>query len=137
MYKHIGKKLQALAEIWCLLGVLGSLAAGALLYLVKKPPMDLLYCILIAVGGIIVSILSSWGIYAIGDIHVKLEKLEDKLIPKPNYMSYLNDNQPLRGTCEICGKNTDLINAKIVDNLGTRYRKVCRECFAANGCEEK
>ena len=42
MYKHIGKKLQVLAEIWCILGVLGSLAAGALLYLVKQPPMDLM-----------------------------------------------------------------------------------------------
>ena len=136
MYKHIGKKLQVLAKIWCILGVLGSLAAGTLLYLVKKPPLDLMYCILIAVGGIIISILSSWGIYALGDIHVKLERLENKLIPKPNYMSYLEDNKALRGQCEICGKTTDLINAKIVDNLGTRYRKVCRECFAANHCTE-
>ncbi len=137
MYKHIGKKLKVLAELWCLIGVLGSVAAGALLYLVKKPPMELPYCIAIAVGGIILAILSSWGIYALGDIHAKLERLEDKLIPKPNYMSYLEENQALRGKCEICGKTTDLINAKIVDSLGTRYRKVCKECFAANGCEEK
>ncbi|MCR5565408.1 MAG: hypothetical protein K6F61_01040 [Clostridiales bacterium] len=137
MYKHIGKKLKILAEIWSLLGVLGSIAAGVLLYVVKKPPMELQYCIAIAVGGIVLAILSSWGIYAIGDIHTKLERLEDKLIPKPNYMSYLEENQPLRGQCEICGKTTDLINAKIVDSLGTRYRKVCRDCFTANGCEEK
>ena len=137
MYKHIGKKLKALAEIWCVLGVLGSIAAGVLLYFVKKPPMDLIYCIAIAVGGVIFSILSSWGIYALGDIHAKLERLEDKLIPKPNYMSYLEDKQAMRGPCEICGKTTDLINAKIVDSMGTRYRKVCKECFAANGCEEK
>ena len=137
MYKHIGKKLKVLAVLWCILGVLGSLAAGVLLYLVKKPPMDLKYCIAIGVGGLIVSVLSSWLIYALGDIHVKLEKLEDKLIPKPNYMSYLEDKQATRGPCEICGKTTDLINAKIVDSLGTRYRKVCKECFAANGCQEK
>ena len=137
MYKHIGKKLRVLAEIWCVLGALGSVAAGVLLYLVKKPPMDLKYCIAIAVGGVILFILSSWGIYALGDIHVKLERLEDKLIPKPNYMSYLEDKQAMRGKCEICGKTTDLINAKIVDSLGTRYRKVCKECFAANGCQEK
>lgn len=134
MYKQIGKKLKVLAELWCLVGVLGAVAAGVLLYLGKMP---LWSCIAIGVGGIILAILSSWGIYALGDIHTKLERLEDKLIPKPNYMSYLEDNQPLRGQCEICGKTTDLINAKIVDNLGTRYRKVCRECFAANGCEEK
>lgn len=138
MYKHIGKKLKVLAGIWCVTGVLASITAGVLLrVLTKKPQMDLLYCILIGVGGIILSVLSSWGIYALGDIHVKLERLEDKLIPKPNYMSYLEDKQAMRGPCEICGKTTDLINAKIVDSLGTRYRKVCKECFAANGCEEK
>lgn len=132
MFKGVGKKLKIIAEIWCLLGILGSIAAGVLLYLGK---MELYFCIPIAVGGIVVSILMSWGIYALGDIHVKLDRLEDKLIPKPNYMSYLNDNQALRGKCEICGKTTDLVNAKIVDNLGTRYRKVCKECYAANQCE--
>ena len=137
MFKHIGQKLKAFAEVWCLVGVLGSITAGVLLYLVKKPPLELWMCILIGVGGCVVSVLMSWGIYALGDVHAKLERLEDKLIPKPNYMSYLENNQPLRGQCEICGKTTDLVNAKIVDNLGTRYRKVCRECFAANGCEER
>ena len=134
MYQQIGKKLKVFAEIWCLLGVLGAIAAAVLMYLAKT---ELWICIVTGVGGIAVSILNSWGIYALGDIHTKLERLEDKLIPKPNYMSYLEDNQPLRGQCEICGKTTDLINAKIVDSLGTRYRKVCRDCFAANGCEEK
>ena len=134
MYQHIGTKLKVFAAIWCLLGVLGAIAAVVLMYLAKT---ELWICIVTGVGGIAISILSSWGIYALGDIHVKLERLEDKLIPKPNYMSYLEDNQPLRGQCEICGKTTDLINAKIVDSLGTRYRKVCRDCFAANGCEEK
>ena len=137
MYKHIGKKLKVFAEIWCAVAAIGAILSALMLYLVMKPALDLLYCILIGVGGVIVAVLSSWGIWALGDIHVKLERLEDKLIPKPNYMSYLEENQALRGQCEICGKTTDLINAKIVDNLGTRYRKVCRECFAANGCEER
>ena len=46
------------------------------------------------------------------------------------------ENQSLRGQCEICGKTTDLINAKIVDSLGTRYRKVCKDCFGKNQCQE-
>ena len=118
MYQHIGKKLKVFAGVWCVLGSLGAAAAAVLLCV---SGMQLWTGILIGVGGIIVSILSSWGIYALGD--------------KPNYMSYLEGNQALRGQCEICGKTTDLINAKIVDNLGTRYRKVCRECFSANECE--
>ena len=135
MYKHIGKKLKVFAEIWCILIAIGAILAALMLYLVQKPALDLLYCILIGVGGIAFAILSSWGIYALGDIHAKLERLEDKLIPKPSYMNYMGENQALRGQCEMCGKTTDLINAKIVDNLGTRYRKVCRERFNANMCE--
>ena len=134
MYQHIGKKLKVFAEIWCLLAALGAVAAAVLMYL---GGVQLWICIVTGIGGIAVAVLSSWGIYALGDIHAKLERLEDKLIPKPSYMSYLEDNQPLRGPCEICGKTTDLISAKIVDSLGTRYRKVCRECFAANDCEER
>ena len=133
MYQHIGKKLKVFAEIWCLLAALGAVAAAVLMYL---GGVQLWVCIVTGIGGIAVAVLSSWGIYALGDIHAKLERLEDKLIPKPSYMSYLEDNQPLRGPCEICGKTTDLISAKIVDSLGTRYRKVCRECFAANHCTE-
>ena len=30
MYQHIGKKLKVFAEIWCLLGVLGAIAAAVL-----------------------------------------------------------------------------------------------------------
>ncbi len=137
MFRHVGKKLKAFAEIWCVLLTLGAIAAGVLLYLVKKPAMDLYWCIAIAVGGILLAVISGWGLYALGDIHVKLERLEDKLIPKPNYMSYLEGSQALRGECEICGKTTDLVNAKIVDQMGTRYRKVCKECFAKNKCEEE
>jgi len=133
MFNHIGRKLKVIAAIWGIVGVLGSLAAGVLLYLGKT--LDLLWCIVIGVGGIIVFLLGAMVIYGIGDTHAKLERLEDKLIPKPNYASYLNDNQTyLRGQCEICGKTTDLVNAKIVDKMGTRYRKVCRECYAANDC---
>ena len=132
MYNHIGKKLKALAAAWLIILILGSLAAGTLLYLWKT--LDLYWCIAIAVGGILVALIGSMVMYGIGDTHVKLERLEDKLIPKPSYMSYLDGNQGLRGTCEICGKTTDLVKAKIVDQMGTRYRQVCRECYTANHC---
>ena len=59
-----------------------------------------------------------------------------KLIPKPAYAEYLAGNVPERGACEICGRTTDLIAAKIEDSMGVRYRKVCRDCFAANNATE-
>lgn len=134
MFRHIGRKVRGLAVALSVIGILGSAGAGVYLYAGKV--LELVPCILIGVGGIIVSWLCSWVLYAVGDTHVKLERLEDKLIPKPAYAEYLAGNNALRGTCEICGKTTDLINAKIEDQLGIRYRKVCRECFAKNHCTE-
>ena len=134
MFSHIGKKVKGLAAALCLIGIAGSVGAGVALFLAKILP--LIPCIAIAAGGALVSWLSSWVIYCIGDTHAKIERLEDKLIPKPAYAEYLAGNTPVRGSCEICGRTTDLINAKIEDKMGVRYRKVCRECFAANHCSE-
>ena len=134
MFRHIGRKVRGLAVALCVIGIPGSIGAGVALYLTKT--LGLIPCIAIGVGGAVVSWLCGWVLYAVGDTHVKLERLEDKLVPKPAYAEYLAGNAALRGRCEICGKTTDLISAKIEDQLGTRYRKVCRECFAANQCQE-
>ncbi len=134
MFNHIGRKVKGLAAALCTIGILGSVGAGVALYLTKI--LQLIPCIAIGVGGALVSWLSSWVLFCIGDTHVKIERLEDKLIPKPAYAEYLAGNSPARGTCEICGKTTDLINAKIEDQMGVRYRKVCRECFTAHHCTE-
>ena len=134
MFKHIGRKLKGIAAIWAIVGITGSVAAGVLLYLGKT--LDLLWSIVTGVGGIILFLFGAMVIYGIGDTHAKLERLEDKLIPKPSYAEYLAGSGPVRGACEICGKTTDLINAKIEDRMGTRYRKICKECFAANNATE-
>ena len=129
MFRHIGRKVRGLAVALCVIGIIGSLGAGTALYLLKI--LQLIPCIAIGVGGALISWLSSWVMYCIGDTHVKIGRLEDKLIPKPSYTEYLAGS-----ACEICGRTTDLINAKIEDQMGKRYRKVCKECFAANHCTE-
>ncbi len=135
MFKHIGRKVRGLAMGVCAVGIIGSAAAGVSLYLTKLAGAGV--CIAIAAGGALLSWISSWALYCIGDTHVKIERLEEKLIPKPAYAEYLAGNTPARGACEICGRTTDLIDAKIEDRMGVRYRKVCKECFAANHCTEK
>ena len=134
MFSNIGRKVRGLAAVLCVIGILAAVGAGVFLYFTKL--LELVPCIAIAVGGVLISWLSSWVMYCIGDTHVKIERLEEKLIPKPAYAEYLTGSGSARGTCEICGRTTDLISAKISDQLGTRYRKVCRECFAVNHCEE-
>ena len=134
MFSHIGRKVRGLAVALCVIGILGSVGASVALYLLKV--LQLIPCIAIGVGGALLSWLSAWTLYCIGDTHVKIERLESKLIPKPAYEEYLAGNGPMRGKCEICGKTTDLINAKIEDQMGVRYRKVCKDCFASNHCTE-
>ena len=134
MFSHIGRKVRGLAVALCTIGILGSIGAGVALYLLKV--LQLIPCIAIGVGGALLSWLSAWTLYCIGDTHMKIERLESKLIPKPAYAEYLAGNGPARGKCEICGKTTDLINAKIEDQMGVRYRKVCKACFASNNCTE-
>ena len=156
MFRNIGRKVRGLAVALCVIGILGSIGAGVFLYLTRL--LELIPCIAIAAGGVLVSWLSSWTLYCIGemlrldreqndlgfwtlycigDTHVRIERLEEKLIPKPAYAEYLAGNNPARGKCEICGRTTDLIDAKIEDKMGVRYRRVCRECFAANNCQER
>lgn len=37
--------------------------------------------------------------------------------------------------CEMCDKESiELINVKIIDNMGTRYRKVCSSCYEKYNC---
>lgn len=134
MFTNIGRKVRGQAVALCVIGILGALGAAVFLYLTKI--LDLVPCIIIAAGGVLVAWLSSWVLYCIGDTHVRIMRLEDKLIPKPSYAEYLAGSGPVRGACEICGKTTDLINAKIEDRMGTRYRKICKECFAANNATE-
>ena len=134
MFHQIGRKVRGLAVAVCTIGIIGSLGAGVALYLLKI--LQLIPCIAIGVGGAIVSWLCAGLLYCIGDTNGRVARLEDKLIPKPKYTEYLNTNVALRGQCELCGKNTDLINAKIEDSFGTRYRKVCKECFALNHAEQ-
>jgi len=132
MFKQVGKKLRIFAKALFVLGILASLGGAVALYLLKI--LELPIVLAIGAGGVVVFWILSWTLYAIGDTHARLERMEEKLIPKPSYTDYLASSTPAMAPCEICGRTTDLINAVIRDELGTRYRKVCRECFAAKKC---
>ena len=57
MFSHIGKKVRGLAAAFCVIGILGSVAAGVSLYMTRV--LQLRPCILIAVGGALLSWMSS------------------------------------------------------------------------------
>jgi hypothetical protein len=134
MFKNIGRKVKGLGVAVCIVGMISSVGSAVFLYFTHI--LDWPICVTILVGGLLTSWLSSWIIYCIGDTNVKMEKMMDKLIPKPRYTEYLNNRAGTRGACELCGRTSDLINARIEDQMGTRYRKVCPECFGKYNCTE-
>ena len=136
MYRQIGKKVKGLARTLGWIGILGSIASGIVLYVYRVLPVY--WCALIGVGGALIGYLSSWVLYAIGDTNERMERIESIVTPKPSYMDYIQEVRESRNNqkCEMCGKAvSELIPAKLVDQMGTRYRRVCRECFAAQPFE--
>ena len=131
MFQQSGKRTKGIAFVLASVGILASLAAGLLLFIQKTLPVY--WCIAIALGGILVCYALAIVIYAIGDTQVRVQRMEELVTPKPTYMEYVQDVKSARQQmkCEMCGKSTtELIPGKLVDQMGTRYRKVCRECFS-------
>ena len=61
---------------------------------------------------------------------VKIDGPAADEIPAGAGAAVLSGHAPVKnGKCELCGKeNEDLYSAKIADDLGTRYRIICKEC---------
>ncbi len=66
---------------------------------------------------------------------VKIDGQAAGEIPAGAGAAVLSGHPPVKnGKCELCGKdNEDLYSAKIVDDLGTRYRIICKECASKPG----
>ncbi|MDD7214990.1 MAG: hypothetical protein PUH90_06785 [Clostridia bacterium] len=41
-----------------------------------------------------------------------------------------NKNDTEQGVCALCGKKSNVTYCKIVDSMGTRYRRICADCMA-------
>lgn len=137
MFRNIGRKVRTLAKIICWAGILGSLGFGVYAWQTKLLPL-LPWCVVIGVGGSLFFLLNSWIIYCIGDTNARLVDATAQAEPRPGYAEYLQSPETMAsssGMCEFCGKESNyLTDAKIVDKLGTRYRKVCPECFSKYNC---
>ena len=134
MFRHIGRKVRVLAVILFWLGILASLGFGTYAYLTDLLPLPA--CIASGLGGCIAFWIVSWALYCIGDTNDRIERATEEDTPKPGYMDYIQSPATMTsGACEFCGKESNyLTDAKVTDKLGTRYRKVCPECFRKYHC---
>lgn len=145
-FDNAGRKLQYLAIITMGVGILGSLVSGIVVWY-NSWELGFLYFLLIAGVGSLSSYISSLFIYAFGELVENVASIEDdtghfrKKNMKPDEEMETEKTVKFAqadevGTCELCGlKETKLVNARIEDDLGIRYRKICNECFSKNNCQ--
>ena len=140
MHKNVGGKIKKLSDIVLYVGIGCSVISGVAVMLPGRI-MILLGLVVIAVG-----CFSSWIgsllMYGFGqlvensDKTVMLQKGEnielfyaatEKNSDKPSATADAATNL---GKCDMCGKtNIPVSNCVIKDDLGTRYRNMCAECF--------
>ncbi len=96
-------------------------------------------------GGPLFALISSWLIYGFGILVEKAENEQNTEIKKPYTPPLIANSKTASGSfdetsrigkCQLCDKSVVAITyARIKDNMGTRYRYVCEDCFKKNKCE--
>lgn len=206
MFNNIGERLKTLAKVFAVLGIIGSVISGIVLMSLSEYLIGAGLTTMIS--GSLVSWISSWGMYAMGDTNAKVTEMYNRSFQNAaqnNNNSYItgayfgnasnasskpthlfrcdkcgtmisdypcvncgyrpketvkcpncgidvladeafcsecgtkiigNVKSNATGKCEMCSKdNTPLYKVKIVDDMGTRHRKVCNECLGKYNCQ--
>ena len=145
MFKNIGQTLKTVSSVIMCLGIFFSVVIGGMFLASGEAPG---IGLIILVGGTLISVLSSLVLYGLGqliqntDILVKnTDRTSDQqstqytqyAVQKPDgAQKFVNvpTNLIKSGTCELCGKaDVEVLNCKITDKMGTRYRDLCPACM--------
>ena len=118
MFDDIGTKLKGLAYFSCWIGIFSSMILGIVAIRVR-----IIYGVLIIVLGPLYSWISSWVIYAIGEIAENTQKksinketsknAKAELFLKSNYMNQVSTME--KKHCPHCG---DTVTSKVCDMCG-------------------
>lgn len=89
MFNNIGKKIKTLAKVLCWIGISASVMGGIFTMMLASDIDDILFIIglLIIVLGPLVSWVSSFSLYALGEIVVKLTEISDNISSAPGISS--------------------------------------------------
>lgn len=138
MFDNIGGKIKAVAQVVTWLGIIASVIGGIAIMVSLESPMG----VLVMVGGSLISWLSSLALYGFGQLIENTDIIagRSRINNTPEYVAKVFDKTqsstngiktPTKlGTCELCDKkDVEVVNCKIVDSLGTRYRNICADCM--------
>ena len=139
MFNNIGGKIKTLAKVICWIGIISCIITGIVLMAINDD--FVLIGILTAVVGSLLSWISSFVLYGFGQLVENSDVIANRNIH--NHTDSTNSSNSLphsspnfipsdkieTGKCEMCeADNVEVVNCKIVDDMGTRYRKLCFNC---------
>ena len=148
---NIGGKIKTLASVIAWLGIVGSIIIGIILMATAE---ELIFAGIISdIVGSISSWIGSFLLYGFGELvensgiiaqktNVTLPKSKDfNTVGYERTVNQTTQNKTeslhkWNGKCQMCDKDNVLISAAvIIDDLGTRHRNVCDDCFEKYNCK--
>ncbi|MBO5008585.1 MAG: hypothetical protein J6D26_07100 [Clostridia bacterium] len=148
MFENVGYSLKMLAKIIFATGIAASLVIGGML--IAQGMGYELMAIIIIISGVLCSYMSSLLLYGFGELLELVKSLTGgKAVtssPKVsgvvksvvNRVKITNSDAIVNtATCDLCQKSDNTLRpARYTDAVGTRYIKVCPECFKNYNCED-
>lgn len=139
MFENIGNKIKSVAKAICILFIIYFVIIG----LIQMTHHAFWGGLITMVGGSLIAWLSTLTLYGFGELIEDTKAIKLSLSKTENSLKEVSENtappsKPMPtgwglGKCELCDKTDVLVcDAKIVDEMGTRYRKACKECFKNN-----
>ena len=147
LYENIGEKIKNWAKWIFIVEAISAVIGGFVL--VGNDGVAIGLIVLLA--GPVIAWISSWLLYAFGQLvedvntiryqgstksaeSVKAESASS--VPQSNPLENIDENnvQYRSGKCDLCNTTSEqLLYCKIVDDLGTRYRTICKDCIVKHG----
>lgn len=143
LYTDIGNKIKKLAKWIFIVETIGAIITGFVFLGNSNEGSGLI----ILLAGPILAWISSWALYAFGQLVDDVNALRNQNAPQqeaaPKATPFENAPQKAvsevnaqyqSGNCQLCGQASDqLVRCKITDDLGTRYRTICKDCIVKHG----
>lgn len=140
LYENIGVKIKSWAKWIFIVEAVSAIIGGFIMVGNDDAEMGLI----MVIAGPVVAWVSSWLLYAFGQLVDDVNAIRGQINPgkkeepKPSAVLqnelqevvFDSDVQYKEGNCELCGLSSEqLVYCKIVDDLGVRYRTICKECI--------
>ena len=93
MFKNIGEKMKTLAKVICWMGIIASVIGGVSMMVDCATEITVLLGLLIIELGSMISWVSSLGVYALGEIVLKLTEIAENTLSVPNVVESVGNTQ--------------------------------------------